>query len=39
MLGEIIKEKTGEEVITFHTDISTKTGERVLIFVMDRDLK
>ncbi|GAA0475429.1 DUF2294 domain-containing protein [Alkalibacterium sp. s-m-22] len=39
MLGEIIKEKTGEEVITFHTDISTKTGERVMIFKLSGDLE
>ena len=39
MLGEIIIEKTGEEVITFHTDISTKTGERVMIFKLSGDLE
>ena len=39
MLGEIIKEKKGEEVITFHTDISTKTGERVMIFKLSGDLE
>ena len=39
MIGEIIKEKTGEEVITFHTDISTKTGERVMIFKLSGDLE
>lgn len=38
-LGEIIKEKTGEEVISFHTDISTRTGERVMIFKLSNDLE
>lgn len=38
-LGEIITEQTGEEVISFHTDISTKNGERVLIFKLTSDLE
>ncbi|WZL73694.1 DUF2294 domain-containing protein [Clostridiaceae bacterium 35-E11] len=38
-LGEIIKELTGEEVITFHTDISARTGERVMVFKLSCDLK
>ncbi len=38
-LDEIIREQTGEEVITFHTDISTKTGERIMIFKLTCDLE
>ena len=38
-LGEIITEQTGEEVISFHTDISTRNGERVLIFKLTSDLE
>jgi len=38
-LGEIIKKQTDEEVITFHTDISTKTGERIMIFKLSCDLE
>ena len=38
-LFSVSKEKTGEEVITFHTDISTKTGERVMIFKLSGDLE
>lgn len=38
-LGEIIKEKTGEEVTAFHTDISTRTGERVMLFKLSCDLE
>ena len=30
-LKEIILELTGEEVKSFHTDISSRTGERVMI--------
>lgn len=31
-LKEIISSTTGEEVSSFHTDISTQTGERVMVF-------
>ncbi|ERJ12707.1 DUF2294 domain-containing protein [Haloplasma contractile] len=27
-----VKEITGEDVLAFHTDISTKTGERIMVF-------
>ncbi|MBM7702357.1 DUF2294 domain-containing protein [Metabacillus iocasae] len=36
-LKEIVTAITGEEISSFHTDISTRTGERVMIFKMDRD--
>lgn len=36
---EIISKITGCSVITSHSDISTKTGERVEIFILDRDLE
>jgi uncharacterized protein YbcI len=39
MLGEIILEQTGEEVIAFYTDISTKSGERIMIFKLSNDLE
>jgi uncharacterized protein YbcI len=39
LLGEIIREQTGEEVIAFHTDISTKTGERVMVFKLSGDVE
>lgn len=38
-LGEIISELTGQEVVSFHTDISTRTGERVMIFILSSDLE
>lgn len=38
-LNQIIKELTGEEVLTFHTDISTKTGERIMIFKLTSDME
>jgi uncharacterized protein YbcI len=38
-LERIIGEMTGKEVVSFHTDISTKTGARVMVFMMDGDLE
>lgn len=38
-LKEIIFTITGEEVGSFHTDISTQTGERVMVFKLSRDLQ
>lgn len=29
---------TSAKVVSLHTDISTKTGERVIVFVMDREI-
>jgi len=38
-LDEIIRNHTGEEVVTFHTDLSTKTGERIMVFKLSSDLE
>lgn len=32
LLKEIVLEITGQKVISFHTDISTRTGERLIVF-------
>jgi uncharacterized protein YbcI len=37
-LEEIIMGITKAKVISLHTDISTKTGERIFIFRVDREL-
>ncbi|MCG8402223.1 MAG: DUF2294 domain-containing protein [Firmicutes bacterium] len=37
-LEEIINDITLAKVVSLHTDISTKTGEQIFIFVMDRDI-
>ncbi|WP_200760931.1 DUF2294 domain-containing protein [Effusibacillus dendaii] len=37
-LKEIILNITGEEVVSFHTDLSTRTGERIIVFRMSSDL-
>jgi uncharacterized protein YbcI len=38
-LKEIILTLTGQEVVSFHTDISTSTGERVMVFKLSSDLQ
>ena len=39
LLENIISETTGCQVKSLHTDISTRTGERVIIFTLERDLE
>ena len=39
ILEKIIEEKINAKVITLHTDISTRTGERIIIFGMDREVE
>jgi uncharacterized protein YbcI len=39
MLVDIIRGKTGCEVISLHTDISTRTGERFIIVTLAEDLE
>ncbi|EGA88444.1 YbcI [Planococcus donghaensis MPA1U2] len=38
-LGNLIQELTGEEVKSFHTDISTHTGERIMVFRLSGNLQ
>ena len=38
-LEEIVEKHTGAEVISVHTDISTKRGEWLDVFVLDRPLE
>lgn len=38
-LEEIILNITGEKVVSFHTDISTRTGERIMVFRLENDLQ
>ena len=37
-LGQIVEDVTGALVVTMHTDISSRTGERVFVFGLDEDL-
>ncbi len=35
LLENIVQDVLGEKVVTMHTDISTITGERVIIFILE----
>jgi uncharacterized protein YbcI len=37
-LEELIFEITSTKVISLHTDVSTKTGERVFVFVLVKEI-
>ncbi|MBI4523734.1 MAG: DUF2294 domain-containing protein [Deltaproteobacteria bacterium] len=39
LLAEVIGGITGTKILGLHTDISTVAGERVIVFVLDRDLE
>jgi len=39
LLENIISNITGHQVKSLHTDISTKTGERIIIFVLAQNLE
>ena len=39
LLDKILKNETGCNVISMHTDISSRSGERIFVFVMDKDLE
>ena len=39
ILSQVVGDITGAKVISMHTDISTITGERFIVFTLDRDLE
>jgi len=39
LLEEIVWQTTGSRVVSLHTDISIKTGERVIIFTLTQNLE
>ena len=39
ILESIVLEKTGCQVVSLHTDISVKTGERIIVFTLDEKLE
>ncbi len=39
LLEQIVFEKTGAQVVTLHTDISSKNGERIFVFCLNRNLE
>ena len=38
-LGKAVQEITGVPVISMHSDISTKTGERIIVFVLGENIE
>lgn len=38
-LKEMISRITGKDVISMHTDVSTRTGERVIVFLLNENLE
>ena len=38
LLDEIVRQATGSRVVSLHTDISVKTGERVIVFTLADNL-
>ncbi|KYD32508.1 DUF2294 domain-containing protein [Parageobacillus toebii] len=38
-LKKMISEITGKDIISMHTDISTRTGERVIVFLLNENLE
>ncbi|HIC94009.1 MAG TPA: DUF2294 domain-containing protein [Anaerolineae bacterium] len=39
LLEEMIRHLTGSQVVSLHADISTRTGERIIIFTLKDDLE
>ncbi len=39
LLGKIVFDITGCDVKSMHSDICTKTGEKIIVFVLDRNLE
>ncbi len=39
LLDEVVEEIVGCKIISMHKDISTRTGERVVVFTVDRDVE
>ena len=39
LLKKLIQDITGVEVISLHTDISTTTGERIIVFTLNKNLE
>ncbi len=39
LLEAIVQEKTGCKVVSLHTDISAKTGERIIVFTLAEKLE
>lgn len=36
LLDELVQKELGRRIVSLHTDISVKSGERIVVFVLDR---
>ena len=39
LLYQVVGDITGGKIVDLHTDISTSTGERIFVFILERDLE
>jgi uncharacterized protein YbcI len=39
LLYEVVGDITGSKIVDLHTDISTSSGERIFVFILERDLE
>jgi uncharacterized protein YbcI len=39
LLDEVVQKELGRRIISLHTDISVKSGERIVVFVLDRRVR
>ena len=39
LLYEVVGDITGIKIVDLHTDISTSSGERIFVFILERDLE
>lgn len=39
LLDKIVRDVTGSKLLSLHTDMSTVTGERIIVFTVDQDLE
>jgi uncharacterized protein YbcI len=39
LLDEVVQKELGRRIVSLHTDISVKSGERIVVFVLDRRIR
>jgi uncharacterized protein YbcI len=39
LLYQVVGDITGSKIVDLHTDISTSSGERIFVFILERDLE
>ena len=36
LLNELVRKELGRTIVSLHTDLSVKSGERIVVFVLDK---